>query len=404
MDFRFDPEDEAFRDEIRAFVRAELPAGFGDGGYNDREDAPAEASNVARAFQRRLAEKGWLTLAWPKEYGGLGAGPMRQLVYNEEMSRLRAPAFPGTGVAMVGPTLMLHGSDEQRARFLTKIASNEMSWCQGFSEPGAGSDLASLQTRAVRDGDDYIVNGQKIWTSGAHRADYCILLARTDPDAPKHRGISYFLMDMKSPGITLSPLTNMLGSDHFNQVFLDNVRIPASNLVGEENRGWYVATTTLDFERSGIQRIVFAETLLDDLIAHVRERRGGVRRDGSRRDGSRIIDRPGVRHRLAELQIEFEVGRLLSYRVAWMQGQGQVPNAEASIAKLYSTELQLRFGVAAVNICGLDGALTRGDAHAAREGRFWSYYLAAHSYTIAAGTSEVQRNIIAQRGLGMPRD
>jgi alkylation response protein AidB-like acyl-CoA dehydrogenase len=216
VDFRFGSEEEAFRDEIRAFVRAELPAGWGEPAYNDREDSPADLSAPARAFQRKLADKGWLTLAWPKEYGGLGAGPMQQLVYNEEMSALRAPAFPGIGVAMVGPTLMLHGTDEQRARFLTAIARNEMSWCQGFSEPGAGSDLASLQTRAVQDGDDFIINGQKIWTSNAHRADYCILLARTDPDAPKHRGISYFLMDMKSPGITISRLTNMLGSDHFN--------------------------------------------------------------------------------------------------------------------------------------------------------------------------------------------
>jgi alkylation response protein AidB-like acyl-CoA dehydrogenase len=395
VDFRFGSEEEAFRDEIRAFVRAELPAGWGEPAYNDREDSPADLSAPARAFQRKLADKGWLTLAWPKEYGGLGAGPMQQLVYNEEMSALRAPAFPGIGVAMVGPTLMLHGTDEQRARFLTAIARNEMSWCQGFSEPGAGSDLASLQTRAVQDGDDFIINGQKIWTSNAHRADYCILLARTDPDAPKHRGISYFLMDMKSPGITISRLTNMLGSDHFNQVFMDNVRIPRANLVGEINRGWYVATTTLDFERSGIQRIVFAETLLHDLIRYARDRRDGA---------ARLIDRPGVRNKLADLQIEFNVGRLLSYRVAWMQGQGQVPNAEASIAKLYSTELQLRFAVAATSLVGAPAMLARGSAHAALGGRFESYYLAAHSYTIAAGTSEVQRNIIAQRGLGLPRD
>ncbi|MBI5285599.1 MAG: acyl-CoA dehydrogenase family protein [Chloroflexi bacterium] len=395
MDFRFGPEDEAFREEIRAFARAELPAGWGAQAFNDREDTPAELSPVSRAFQRKLADKGWLTLAWPKEYGGLGAGPMQQLVYNEEMSALRAPAFPGIGVAMVGPTLMLHGTDEQRGRFLTSIARNEMSWCQGFSEPGAGSDLASLQTRAVQDGDDFIVNGQKIWTSNAHRADYCILLARTDPDAPKHRGISYFLMDMKSPGISIRPLTNMLGSDHFNELFMDNVRIPRPNLIGELNRGWYVATTTLDFERSGIQRIVFAETLLHDLIAYARDRREGA---------GRLIDRPGVRNRLADLQIEFNVGRLLSYRVAWMQGQGQVPNSEASVAKLYSTELQLRFAVAAMNLLGVSGVLARGSAHAAFGGRFESYYLAAFSYTIAAGTSEVQRNIIAQRGLGLPRD
>ena len=395
MDFRFDDEHEQFRDEIRAFVAAELPPAWGEGAHNDREEAPDGAREASHAFQRKLAERGWLTLAWPKEYGGLGAGPMRQLVYNEEMSRLRAPAFGGIGQAMVGPTLMLHGSEEQRQRFLGPIARGEMSWCQGFSEPGAGSDLASLQTRAVIDGDDFVVNGQKVWTSGAQRADWCILLARTDPEAPKHKGISYLLMDMKSPGITIKPLPNMLGSAAFNELFLDNVRIPRENLVGELHRGWYVATTTLDFERSGIQRIVFAETLLQDLIGWAR-----AHLDGARRPLKRAL----VRNRLAELQIEFDVGRMLAYRVAWMQGQGLVPNAEASVAKLYSTELQQRFASVAVNLPGAAGALARGSTHAPLGGRFASYYLAAMSYTIAAGTSEVQRNIIAQRGLGLPRD
>jgi alkylation response protein AidB-like acyl-CoA dehydrogenase len=319
---------------------------------------------------------------------------MQQLVYNEEMSALRAPGFGGMGVAMVGPTLMLHGTDDQKQRFLGPIARGELGWCQGFSEPGSGSDLASLQTKAVVDGDDFVVNGQKIWTSGAHKADYCILLARTDQEAPKHKGISYFLMDMKSPGITITPLTNMLGSEAFNQVFLDNVRIPRANLVGEVNRGWYVTTTTLDFERSGIQRVVFAETLLDDLIAYAK----------IEREGRRLIDSDSVRHRMAELKIEFAVGRLLSYRIAWMQGRGLVPNSEASIGKLFSTELQSRFAVAALGMLGPGGVLSRGSPHVPADGRFSSYYLAAVSYTIAAGTSEVQRNIIAQRGLGMPRN
>jgi alkylation response protein AidB-like acyl-CoA dehydrogenase len=270
-----------------------------------------------------------------------------------------------------------------------------MSWCQGFSEPGSGSDLASLQTKAVLDGDEFVVNGQKMWTSGAQRAEYCILLVRTDAEAPKHRGISYLLMDMKSPGITITPLTNMLNSAAFNQMFLDNVRIPRANLVGEMNRGWYVATTTLDFERSGIQRIVFAQTLLDDVIGYAKTRQS---------DGTRLIDDPQTRHKLAELQIEFNVGRILSYRVAWMQGRGLVPNSEASIAKLYSTELQSRFAIAACGIMGLGGGLRRDSARTPLDGRIGAYYLAAASYTIAAGTSEVQRNIIAQRGLGLPRD
>jgi alkylation response protein AidB-like acyl-CoA dehydrogenase len=395
MDFRFTPEQEAFRAELRAFLRAELPAGWGDDARNDREEGDEEQSGAARAFTRKLVERGWLTLAWPREYGGLGADPMRQLIYNEEMSYNRAPGAGSLGVQMVGPTLMLHGSEEQRARFLAPIARNEESWCQGFSEPGAGSDLASLQTRAVQDGDDFVVNGQKIWTSNAHRAGWCILLARTYPEAPKHKGISYFLMDMRSPGITVRPLANMLGASHFNELFLDNVRIPRRNLVGELNRGWYVATTTLDFERSGIHRIMFALRLYEDVVRFARE---------VRRGGRALIAEPQVRVRLADLKIEFEVGRLLAYRVGWMQSRGLVPNAEASISKLYGTELQQRFSQSAMSVMGLPGVLVRGSKWAPLYGAVESYYLAAVSYTIAAGTSEVQRNIIAQRGLGLPRD
>ncbi|MCL6645524.1 MAG: acyl-CoA dehydrogenase [Dehalococcoidia bacterium] len=394
MDFRFTPEQEAFRAELRAFLREELPSDWGADNRNDREEADEASAEVARRFTRKLVERGWLTMAWPVEYGGRGADAMQQLIYNEEMSYHRAPGAGSLGVQMVGPTLMLHGTEEQKRRFLPPIARNEETWCQGFSEPGAGSDLASLQTRAVADGDDFIVNGQKIWTSNAHRADWCILLARTDPDAPKHKGISYFLMDMKSPGITIRPLVNMLGAANFNELFLDNVRIPRRDLVGELNRGWYVATTTLDFERSGIHRIMFAYRLYEDLVRFARE---------ATRGGQPLIADPQARHRLAELKIEFEVGRLLAYRVAWLQSQGLVPNAEASISKLYGTELQQRFSHAAMSVLGLAGALSRGSKWAPLRGAIERYYLAAVSYTIAAGTSEVQRNIIAMRGLGLPR-
>ncbi len=310
------------------------------------------------------------------------------------MSHGRAPGAGTMGTNLVGPTLMVHGTDEQKRRFLPPIARLEESWCQGFSEPGSGSDLASLQTSALLDGDDFVVNGSKIWTSGAHRADWAVLLVRTDPEAPKHRGITYLLMDMKSPGVTVRPLTNMLGSNAFNQIFMDSVRVPRENVVGEVNRGWYVATTTLDFERSGIQRVMYAYRTLEDVIDYAR---------AAPRDGGRLIDRPVVRHKLAELKIEFEVGRLLCYRVAWMQAAGLIPNYEASIAKLYGSELQQRLGNAAVNLPGLGGQLSRGSAWAPLDGSLERYYLAASSYTVAAGTSEVQRNIIAVRGLGLPR-
>jgi alkylation response protein AidB-like acyl-CoA dehydrogenase len=293
------------------------------------------------------------------------------------------------GADRVGPTIMLYGTDEQKQRFLPQIVRGEAIWCQGFSEPGAGSDLASLQTRAVQDGDDFIINGQKIWTSYAHFADWMILLARTDTDAPKHKGISYFLVDMKTPGITIRPLVDMLDRHQFNEVFFDNVRVPRSALLGELNRGWYVATATLDFERSGIQRVIGSYRTYNLLLDYAR-------------DAAVAGDRP-VRHKLAELKIEFEVGKLLAYRVAWMQSQNLVPNYEASVSKMYGSELAQRLANAGMQIMGLGGQLAPGSPHAPLRGAFESLYLNAAALTIAAGTSEIQRNIIAGRGLGLPR-
>ena len=392
MDFRFTPEDEAFRQEVRDFLEEHLPPGWG--ARNDREPIPPEEAKLAEEFTNKLARKGWLTLAWPQEYGGQGASAMRQLVYNEEMSYHRAPGAGSIGTAMLGPTLMVHGTDEQRQRFLPAVARNEARWCQGFSEPGAGSDLASLETRAIEDGDDFLISGQKVWCSGAQRADWCIILARTDPDAPKHKGISYFLMEMKSPGVSVRPLVNMLGSGAFCEIFMDNVRVPRDCLVGEKNRGWYIATTTLDFQRSGIQRVMYAMRTLDDLVEYARR---------TTVDGRRLSESTAVRHRLAELKIEFEIGRALCHRVAWMQSRGLIPNYEASVSKLYGSELQARLGNVGVNLLGLGGQLRPDSPWAPLTGRIESYYLAATSYTIAAGTSEVQRNIIAMRGLGLPR-
>jgi len=393
MDFRFAPEHESFRQEVREFLREALPPTWGS--KNDREELTPEEQSFAGQFEKMLAEKGWLTLAWPREYGGLGADPLQQLIYNEEMSYARAPGVTvNIAIYLTGPTLMLYGTDEQKRRFLPPIARAEEHWCQGFSEPEAGSDLASLQTRAVRDGDDFVINGTKVWISGARRAGWCILLARTDPDAPRHKGISYFLMDMKSPGIEIQPLTNILDSNEFTQIYMDNVRIPCSNLVGDLNQGWYVATTTLDFERSGIQRVMYAYRTLDEFIDYART---------ARRAGGSRLDAPPVRHKLADLKVEFEVGRLLCHRVAWMQSRGLVPNYEASISKLYGTELQQRLSQAIINMLGLGGALSRGSPWAPLGGSIERYYLAATSYTVAAGTSEIQRNIVAMRGLGLPR-
>ena len=378
MDFQFAPEEEAFRGEVRSFIRTEFPK------VRDGE-----------SFTKKLSEKGWLTMSWPVEYGGQAAGHMRQLVYNEEMAYHRAPGQT-MGTDRVGPTIILFGTPEQKAEFLPKIVRDELNWCQGFSEPGSGSDLASLQTRAVRDGDSYIVNGQKIWTSGAQRADYMILLARTDPDAPKHRGITYFLLDMKSAGVTVRPLAQMNGRADFNEVFFEDVRVPATAVVGEVNRGWYVSTATLDFERSGIGRVIGSLRTYEEVVEYART---APSRDDS---NATLFSVPSVRHALADIGLSFVVGRLMSYRVAWMQSKQLIPNYEASMAKTFGTELAQKLARVAINSVGLGGQLTGGPA-APLSGRIADLYLSTVSLTIAAGTSEINRNIIAQRGLGLPR-
>jgi alkylation response protein AidB-like acyl-CoA dehydrogenase len=301
----------------------------------------------------------------------------------------------GIGVGWAGPTIILYGTEEQKRDHLGPILSGETVWCQGFSEPEAGSDLASLKTRAVRDGDDYLITGQKIWASGAHAADWMILLARTDPEAPKHKGISYFLLDMKSPGITIRPLVNMLGSHEFNEVFLEDVRVPRENLLGEENRGWYVAAATLDFERSGVANAVRHQLIVDTLIAHAREKQA---------DGHSLLERnPQLRLELADRHLETQVLRMMSYTVVSIQSRGQVPNIEASVAKLFVSHLDQRIAGTGMSMLGLYGQLNRDPAWAPLGGRVCRMYMHATASTIGGGTSEIQRNIIAVRGLGLPR-
>ena len=263
----------------------------------------------------------------------------------------------GIGTGWAGPTIIMHGTEEQKKKHLPGIVQGDEVWCQGFSEPGAGSDLASVQTRAVKDGDDYVVNGQKIWTSGAHVAKFMILLARTDPEAPKHRGISYFIVDMKSPGIEVRPLVNMAGNHDFNEVFFDNVRVPKENMIGEENRGWYVGTTTLDFERSGIATSISHTLMVQDLATFVRENKGtGV-----------INEDPGLALELADRAIEAGVEEMLCTQVISMQNRGLVPNKESSIAKLFSSELDVRISRTAMKALGLYGQLSAGSPHVRRE-------------------------------------
>ena len=381
MEFAFTRAEEALREEIRGFLKT-VPRQAGP----DDEDSPN------RDLERALAANGWLTMAWPEAYGGRGATQMEQLIFKEELFEAGG-GFDFLGVQLAGPTIMVHGNEEQKREHLPRIARAETRWCQGFSEPGAGSDLASLQTRAVRDGDDFIVNGQKIWTSSAHHADWILLLTRTDQDAPKHRGITMFVVNMKTPGITIRPLVQITGVHGFNEVFFEDVRVPASNMIGELNRGWYAATTTLDFERSGIERNLVARRDWNRIF-------GLLKKDEHR---AALAGRPITwRHQLAELFIEVETGQWMARRVAYLQGRGMVPNYEASMSKTFNSELGQRVADFGVNVLGLAGQL-RGSAHAPAGGVPAFRFLDARRLTIGQGTSEINRNIIATRGLGLPR-
>ncbi len=389
MDYRFSQEEEEFRSEVRTFLRSELPEDWDFDPFELTEDK----WDFARDFTKKLAGKGWVAPAWPQEYGGQGMPYMQQVVLSEEVAYHRAPNTSLIGVTYAGPTIIVYGNDEQKERFLPGITSGDIVWCQGYSEPNAGSDLASLQTRAVKDGDDYIINGTKIWSSNAHKANWCFFLARTDTDAPKHKGISYFITPMDTPGISVRPLVNMADEHLFNEIIFDNVRVPVKYLVGEENRGWYIGMTTLDFERSNISTAAGYRRTFEQLVEYVRSGTNGT--NGTSGDG--------VKAKLAELAIENQVGRYLSYRVASMQSRGQIPNYESSAAKVYHSEYGQRLAGAGLNIMGMHGSLREESKHARMRGRFARTYLTSIGSTIAAGTSEIQRGIIAQRGLGLSR-
>jgi alkylation response protein AidB-like acyl-CoA dehydrogenase len=392
MDYRFAPEEEGFRKEVRSFLNSELPQ---DWDY-DPFELHDEVWDFARDFTKRLASKGWVAPAWPVEYGGQGMGYMKQVVLSEELAYRRAPNTSLIGVTYAGPTVIVYGNEEQKKQFLPGITSGEIVWCQGYSEPNAGSDLASLQTRAVRDGDDYVVNGTKIWSSNAHKANWCFFLARTDIEAPKHKGISYFMIPMDTPGISVRPLINMANEHNFNEIIFENVRVPRKWLVGEENRGWYIGMTTLDFERSNISSAAQSRKTLEQLVGYVREMGNGSGEMGAE-------DRDKVRLKLADLALENEVGRYLSYRVASMQERSMIPNYESSAAKVYHSEYGQRLAGAGLHIMGMYGQLREGSRYSRLRGRFARSYITSVGSTIAAGTSEIQRGIIAQRGLGLSR-
>ena len=402
MDWNDTEEQAAFRAEVRDLIGSKLPARYAnpgdqsfEGGWDaDRTSGDAEREGAAKEWAGALAERGWIAPHWPEEYGGAGLSPMEQFIYRMEMAEARAPSVGGSGVQMLGPMLIVHGTDEQKQEHLSGILSGDVVWAQGYSEPGSGSDLASLQTRAVRDGDEYVVNGQKIWTSGAHYADWLFMLARTDTDAPKHRGISFLLLDRHTPGVSVQPLINMGWEHGFNETFFEDVHVPAANRVGDENRGWYVGMTLLDFERSNITGAVDARRNLEALRDYVGTEQGAAQ--------SRMDRLPTLRGDLADRFIETEVMFNFSFRIISMQDRGLIPNYEASTSKLFNSELSQRTANTGVKTFGLHSNLWARD-RAPMRAQFTRSYVSSVASTIAAGTSEVQRNIIATRGLGLPR-
>ena len=413
MQFKDTPEEAAWRQEVKEFLdefmptRAQWDEYLGSAGHDgsdvkvDTTVRPGGAgfempTGAVARFVDGLIAKGWIAPAWPKEYGGAGLGVMEQVILNQEFAEVGVPGlWNGNGVSWTGPTIITHGTDEQKREHLPKILSNETLWTQGFSEPGSGSDLASLQMRAIRDGDEFVINGQKIWTTNATRGNWMMLLARTDPDAPKHRGISCFLVDMTLPGISLQPIVQMNGGGGFGQVYFDDVRVPAKQVLGDVDRGWYVAMTTLDFERSGVGGAVAMRKHVEEIVALTQ---------GEREEYVAISRHPTARIELADRLIEANVLMAFSTRIAGMQAAGLIPNKEASASKLIGSEWAQRLAQTAMKVVGLYGLSHDERVSYLPEAAGYSRsYVGAVSHTIGGGTSEVQRNIIATRGLGLPR-
>ncbi len=393
MDFNYTPQEEAFRQELRAWLEANLPKEY-DPDLFEEKDAE-ERWQIQLAWQKKLHQGRWVGVHWPKEYGGRGATLIEQAIYQQEMARLRAPGIANSlGVSIVGPTLMYWGTEEQKRRFIPKILSAEEIWCQGYSEPGSGSDFASLQTRAVEEGDDFVVNGQKVWTSYAHKADWCILVVRTDPEAPKHKGLSYLLVDMKTPGITVRPLVQITGDAEFNEVFFEEVRVPKKNLVGEKNRGWQVALTTLMFERANFGMMGRLEPQLHQLIELARR---------VSLNGHPALEDSAVRQKIAQFAIEVEALKYNGYRQLTRQLRGDPPGPEGSIGKLFGSELNLRMVHFAMELLGPYAPLQTDSPLNLDRGRWARRALGSRAATIAGGTSEIMRNIIGERILGLPK-
>ena len=393
MDLNLTRDEIAFRDEFRAWLAGNVPKD-----WSSWRDKPLEETfPYLRAWQRKLHEGGWAAVSWPREYGGRSATLMQQAIFWEEMARVEAPPMANAlGLGLIGPTIIAYGTYAQKERFIPRILSAEEIWCQGFSEPNAGSDLASLQTEARRDGDHYIVNGQKVWTSYGWVGDWCELVVRTDREAAKHKGLTVLLVDMKSPGVEVRPLRQMTGESEFNELFFRDVRVPAENVLGKVNDGWNVAVGTLMYERGsyGARLHLIFKRNINRLIQIARV---------TPRNGRTAADDPLIRQKLAQCFAEIEIMRLNQLRAFSRITATGVPGPEGSIQKIFWSELNQRVQQLAQEIMGPYGQLLATDARAIDKG-VWSYgYLRTRGNTIEAGTSEVQRNIIGHFVLGLPR-
>lgn len=391
MDFKLSTTEETFRDGLRDWLRRNSPGEWAK--VRRRFASPAEETAFLRDWQRRLWEAGYVGLQWPREYGGQGASVMEQAIFYQEMAHARAPELLNViGLDMAGPAIIAHGSESQKRAHLPRILAAERIFCQGFSEPDAGSDVAALKTRATREGDHFVLNGQKVWTSWAHIADWAIVLARTNPDVPKHRGLTMFLLDMRTPGISVRPLRQATGDAEFNEMFFDGVRIAADHVLGKVDGGWEVAITTLMFERGPrtVTRQLMLRHALDATTDLARER-------GAERD-------PRVRQRLAQLHVEAEALRLSTLRMLTRLARGTRPGPEGSGAKLYWSETWQRVLELMLELQGPYALLWQGAPHAIEDG-YWQFrFIRSRGDTIAAGSSEINRNIVAERVLGLPKD
>jgi alkylation response protein AidB-like acyl-CoA dehydrogenase len=395
MDFRFTEDEEVFRREVRQWLKQEIPQRWielAPGIWEETEESWA----LAREFQRKLGQKGWLAPAYPKECGGLELSHMKRLILAEELAYSRAPLSIEVEVTVnwVAPSIMLFGTEKQKKDYVTSVAKGDIIFCLGYSEPNAGSDLASLQTRAVEVGDEYVISGQKTWCSYGHLADYCWLAARTDPSASKHEGISIFIVDMRTPGITVRPLINILNRHSFNEVFFDDVRIPKENLVGQKNKGWYQLMIALDFERSSIGYAAANQRVVEELIKYAKE---------TTRNGEPLANDPLIRNELAQLAVENEVARMMAYRIAWMFSKGLHPSYESSMSMVFISEVMRHTANVGMRILGHYGELDRDSKWAVMNAQIMRMCLSSLSIGVGGGSNEIQRNIIAMRGLGLPR-